>query len=66
MKITIESREVYGNRVFYPVCKTAQAFARIAGTKTLTPEVLQQIAGMGYQIDQAAPLPLTFELSKAA
>ena len=66
MKITIESREVYGTRTFYPVCKTAQAFARIAGTKTLTPAVLQQIAGMGYTIEQAAPMALDFTTETSA
>ena len=50
MKIEIISRTVYGNRVIYPHCATAQNFARIAGTKTLTFTVLQQIKNLGFEI----------------
>lgn len=50
MKIEIISRNVYGNRVIYPHCATAQNFARIAGTKTLTLTALQQIKNLGFEI----------------
>jgi hypothetical protein len=50
MKIHIYSRTVYGNQVIYPACQAAEAFAAIAGTKTLTLAALQQIKNLGFEI----------------
>jgi hypothetical protein len=55
MKITIEQRDQYGAPVFFPVCDHAQRFARIARTKTLTPDALQLIKALGYQIEVQRP-----------
>lgn len=55
MKITIERRDQYGTVVFHPVCETAQTFARIAKTKTLTPETLALIKSLGYQVEITFP-----------
>ena len=55
MKITIERRDQYGAAVFHPVCQTAKAFAAIAKTKTLTPDALALIKGMGYEIEVKHP-----------
>ena len=55
MKITIERRDQYGITVFHPVCEIAQTFARIAKTKTLTPETLALIRELGYQIEITFP-----------
>lgn len=55
MKITIERRDQYGTTAFHPVCETAQAFARIAKTKTLTPATLREIESLGYQIEIKHP-----------
>jgi hypothetical protein len=49
-QIFVTCRDVYGTEKFYPSCKTAQLFAAIAGTKTLTPQVLNLIEKAGYQI----------------
>jgi hypothetical protein len=51
--LTVRTREVYGVRTFYPVDDTARTFARIAGTKTLTRDTLEQIQKLGYTIEQA-------------
>jgi hypothetical protein len=51
MNITVEIKDVYGSRVVYPACEAAKAFARIAGTKTLTPATLREIEALGYSID---------------
>jgi hypothetical protein len=51
--LTVRTREVYGIRTFYPADDTARAFARIAGTKTLTRDTLEQIKKLGYAIEQA-------------
>ena len=48
--ITIKFKDVYGNRLVYPVCDNAQHFASIAGTKTLSATVLKTIETMGYDI----------------
>jgi hypothetical protein len=50
MTITIKFKDVYGNRLAYPVCANAHHFASIAGTKTLSTVVLTTIETMGYDI----------------
>lgn len=51
MTITVQLRDVYGNRLVYPVCDTAKHFAAIAGTKTLSSPVLTHIKAMGFDIE---------------
>ena len=51
MKIQIEMKEVYGETKVYPVCPKAKLFAKIAGTKTLTRGVLEDIERLGYQLE---------------
>jgi len=41
----------YGIETFYPVDETAQLFARIAGTKTLTRDTLRLMDALGYEIE---------------
>jgi len=55
MKITIERRDQYGAPVYHPIDATAKAFARIARTKTLTPDALALIRALGYQIEITHP-----------
>ena len=50
MEITVNVKTVYGVEQIYPVCPKAQAFAAIAGTKTLTRQTLKQVKALGYQI----------------
>ena len=49
--IIVEIKDVYGSRVVYPACEASKSFARIAGTKTLTPASLREIEALGYAID---------------
>ena len=51
--LTVRAREVYGVRTYYPADDTARTFARIAGTKTLTRDTIEQIKKLGYAIEQA-------------
>lgn len=51
MRITVEVRDIYGNRVIYPLCEAARLFAQIAGTKTLTQQSIKCIKALGYSID---------------
>ena len=50
MTITVAIKDVYGKRTIYPVSETAKLFARIAGTITLTPETIDAIKTLGYNI----------------
>jgi hypothetical protein len=49
--ITIKIKSVYGNELIYPVCPKAIAFAKIAGTKTLSHNNLCQIEAFGFSIN---------------
>jgi hypothetical protein len=51
MQIQVRMREVFGNETVYPVCETAKLFAKIAGTKTLSPTALSSIKALGYEIE---------------
>ena len=53
LTLTVRTRDVYGVRTFYPADDTARAFARIAGTKTLTLATIREAQKLGYHIAQA-------------
>lgn len=50
MKIFVLAKDQYGQIAFHPNCGRAEAFARLAGTKTLTKPALQQIKQLGYEV----------------
>jgi hypothetical protein len=54
-KIIVRAETHYGRQTVYPVCETANTFAAIAGTKTLTARVIKLIRNLGYQIEVQAP-----------
>lgn len=64
MQITIEVRNVYGNKTIYPVCETAKLLAQLAGTKTFTHHALITIEALGYEIVSTADLD--FRQARAA
>jgi hypothetical protein len=49
-QITVTMKQVYGNTTYYPACADSLLFARIAGTKTLTPAALATIKALEYRI----------------
>ena len=49
-QITVTMKSVYGNTTYYPACADSLLFARIAGTKTLTPAALSAIKCLGYLV----------------
>jgi hypothetical protein len=51
MNITVRIKQVYGRDTIYPVCETAQTFARLAGTKTLSEYAISQIKQLGFKVD---------------
>jgi hypothetical protein len=55
MKIILERRDQYGAPVYHPIDATAKAFARIAKTKTLTPDTIAAVRALGYQIEITHP-----------
>ena len=48
--ITVKIRNNYGADHVYPVCPKAIDFAKIAGTKTLTPYILKLIKSLGFKV----------------
>jgi hypothetical protein len=50
LEVTI--KKIWGNRVIYPANEAAHHFARVARTKTLTPQTLRQAQLMGYEIHE--------------
>jgi hypothetical protein len=55
MKITLERRDQYGAPVYHPIDDAARLFARIAKTKTLTPDTIAAVRALGYQIEITHP-----------
>lgn len=53
MNITVQIKNNYGTEAIYPACSDSQAFARIAGTKTLTRETIALIKTLGYTVSVA-------------
>ena len=54
--LKIVEKNVYGETRYYPACPDSEAFARIAGTKTLTKRVLRDIARcLNYRVELIQP-----------
>lgn len=47
----------YGQRVICPANNTAELFCRIAGTKTLTQRLVDDIKKLGYSVEVVQDLP---------
>lgn len=57
--VTVELRDVYGKTMAYPVNQNAKIFAGIAGTKTLSPDVMRAIGMLGFDVKHAPrPFPV--------
>ena len=50
MDITIRISSAYGQERIYPACTSSQIFADIAGTKTLSRVVIDDIVKLGYTV----------------
>jgi len=50
LTITVRWKDVYGNRLCYPVCDVAKRFADLVNRKTLTDRDLLGIIGLGYSV----------------
>ena len=49
--LLVEIKTVYGNETIYPANDTAQVFADLVGTKTLSRMKLALIQGLGYEVE---------------
>jgi hypothetical protein len=47
---TVEVRSVYGNETVYPADEAATLFCQIAGTRTLTRDMITSIRALGYAV----------------
>jgi hypothetical protein len=58
--ITVKIKYNYSVAVAYPICPRAHLLAKIAGTKTLTRDTLENAKKLGFEVIQLAPetLPL--------
>ena len=50
LRITVEIREVYGKKMYYPHCAKSKVFASITNTVTLSETNLRRIRELGYGI----------------
>ncbi len=50
-KVLLLVKDQYGSKVLHPYNTTAQTFASIAGTKTLTLPTIKHIMALGYSIE---------------
>ena len=50
IELQVEQREVYGNKLYYPVNDKAKMFARLVGTKTLTPIAIFRARELGLTV----------------
>ena len=49
-QILVKRKNVYGNELIYPMCKTAHKLTMLANTKTLTPAQISIIKALGYKV----------------
>lgn len=55
LQIRVSLKSVYGNETLYPACPVSAFFCALAGTKTLTPVMVQLIRTQGYDIAIETP-----------
>lgn len=49
--VQLKVKQNYGNQALYPANETAQIFADLLGTKTLTITAIKQILKLGYTVE---------------
>lgn len=57
MNIEVEVKSNYGVHTIYPWNEAAKVLAQIAGTRTLTPRVLELARDLGLQVVDKTPSP---------
>lgn len=46
--LTVIIKSNYGNEAIYPDCNESRLFAKLANTRTITPEAIKTIKALGY------------------
>lgn len=49
-QITVEIKNIYGNRMVYPACQESELLAKLAGAKTFTSQAMKILGDLGYTI----------------
>lgn len=49
--IRVTLGQQYGQEVVRPACTKAEIFCQIAGTKTLTRQLVAQVKSLGYKVE---------------
>lgn len=57
MIIKVALGQQYGQEVIRPACPKAELFCEIAGSKTLTRRLVEQIKRLGYKVEVMQTLP---------
>ena len=52
--ITVQPREIYGKTTYYPACDLSRTLCDIAGTKTVTSEMIRILKRDGFSVGAAA------------
>ena len=55
--ILVQLGHQYGQEVIHPACEKSELFCQIAGTRTLTRKLVQQIKQLGYRVEVQQNLP---------
>ena len=50
--LLVEYKNVYGNELVYPVNAKAKAIAKLAGSKTLTPQAIRIAKELGFRVEE--------------
>lgn len=58
-RVEVEIRSVYGNVRIYPVNDAAKLLAKIAGTSTLSNEVIKYATELGFEVYQVPAYSLS-------
>ena len=53
--ITVTVKNVYGNRLIYPVCDAGKLFVQLTGQKTFKPKDIDIIKSLGYDVNVQTP-----------
>jgi|TARA_R110002167_G_scaffold333498_1_gene540593 hypothetical protein len=64
MVLLVEYKNVYGNELVYPVNAKAKAIARLAGSKTLTPQAIRIAKELGFRVEGAGTTIIKVRINK--
>lgn len=64
MKITVYTKNVYGNNLIYPIGNLAHSFIKLTGTKTFSKYHLSIIKSMGIEIEQVVGKEIIEEVNQ--